>query len=40
LANHKKVILTAKKRELYQKNAEIIKFYRRNPVIACEDLLG
>lgn len=35
-----KDILSTRKLELYQKNAEIIAFYRRNPCIACEDLLG
>lgn len=32
--------LTTRKIELYDKNASIIKFYRRNPVIACEEILG
>ena len=36
----KKVTLSTRKRLLYEKNAEIIAYYRRNPVIACEDLLG
>lgn len=35
-----RVILTKRKRELYESNARIIKFLRRNPVIACELLLG
>lgn len=32
--------LSQRKIELYNKNAEIIKFWRRNPVIACEQILG
>jgi hypothetical protein len=35
-----KDILSSRKKELYAKNAEIIAYYRRNPCIACEDLLG
>lgn len=35
-----KDILSTRKIELYNKNAEIIAYWRRNPVIACEDLLG
>ncbi|GCD10428.1 hypothetical protein [Clostridium tagluense] len=35
-----KNILSSRKLELYEKNADIIAFYRRNPCIACEDLLG
>ena len=35
-----KDILSSRKKEMYEKNAEIIAFYRRNPCIACEDLLG
>lgn len=35
-----KDILSQRKIELYNKNAEIIKFWRRNPVIACEQILG
>lgn len=35
-----KVKLSRRKTELYKKNAEIIKFLRRNPVIAAELLLG
>jgi len=35
-----KSILSKRKIELYSKNAEIIKYWRRNPVIACEDILG
>lgn len=34
------VKLSNRKIELYQKNAEIIKYLRRNPIIACEQLLG
>lgn len=33
-------VLSRRKIELYSKNAEIIKYWRRNPVIACEDILG
>jgi len=32
--------LPRKKQEMYQKNSEIIAYWRRNPVIACEDILG
>jgi len=35
-----KELLSHRKIELYEKNAEIIKFWRRNPVIACEQILG
>ena len=35
-----KNILSKRKFELYTKNAKIIKFLRRNPVLACEVLLG
>lgn len=35
-----KDILSHRKIELYNQNAEIIKFWRRNPVIACEQILG
>ena len=35
-----KDILSTRKIELYLKNSEFIKFLRRNPVIACEILLG
>ena len=35
-----KSILSTMKKEMYQNNSEIIKYYRRNPVIACEELLG
>ena len=35
-----KDILSTRKKEIYTKNANIIAFYRRNPCIACEDLLG
>lgn len=34
------VKLSKRKIEIYEKNAEIVKFLRRNPVIACEQLLG
>lgn len=32
--------LTRRKRELYENNSEILQFWRNNPVIACEDILG
>lgn len=35
-----KELLSSRKIELYEKNAEIIQFWRRNPVIACEQILG
>lgn len=35
-----KIILTAIKRKAYELDAESIAYYRRNPVIAAEDLLG
>lgn len=35
-----KDILSSRKIELYEKNANIIAFWRRNPCIAAEDLLG
>lgn len=35
-----KVKLSRRKTELYKKNAEIIKFLRRNPMIAADLLLG
>lgn len=34
------VIMTAAKRRMYELDAATIAFYRRNPCIACEDLLG
>lgn len=36
----KNVVLTTARRRLYELDARTINFYRRNPVIACEDLLG
>lgn len=36
----KEIKLSTRKIEMYSKNAKIIKFFRRNPVIACEKLLG
>lgn len=33
-------LLSHRKIELYENNANIIKFWRRNPVIACEQILG
>ncbi|MGG1663081.1 terminase [Brevibacillus sp. NRS-1366] len=35
-----KDILSQRKIDLYEKNSKIIKFWRRNPVIACEQILG
>lgn len=35
-----KNILSSRKIDLYEKNSKIIKFWRDNPVIACEHLLG
>ena len=35
-----KTILTTARRRLYELDARTVNFYRRNPVIACEDLLG
>lgn len=35
-----KKLLTTRKIEMYDANAQIIKFWRRNPVIAAEDLFG
>jgi len=35
-----KELLSSRKIEIYDKNAEIIQFWRRNPVIACEQILG
>lgn len=40
MAKRDKKILSSRKIELYKANAEILKFLRRNPVIACEELLG
>lgn len=35
-----KSALSSLKIETYKKDSELIKYWRRNPVIACEDLLG
>lgn len=35
-----RIILTPIKRRIYECDAETIAYYRRNPIIACEDLLG
>ena len=35
-----KILLTPIKKKIYELDAESIAFYRRNPCIACEDLLG
>ena len=40
MAKRSKNILSSRKIELYKANSKIIKFLRRNPVIACEELLG
>jgi hypothetical protein len=34
-----KGILSSRKLELYEKNSGVIAYWRKNPVIACEDLL-
>lgn len=36
----KKAVLTDARRRLFNLDAQTINFYRRNPIIACEDLLG
>lgn len=36
----KQVVLTTARRRLYELDAQTLNYYRRNPVIACEDLLG
>ena len=33
-------MLSTRKKEMYLKDAETIAYLRRNPVIACEELLG
>ena len=38
--NRNKKMLTTRKIEMYDANANIIKFWRRNPIIAAEDLFG
>lgn len=38
MARHK--LISERKRRFYEQDAEIIAFYRRNPCIACEELLG
>ncbi|HKM45897.1 MAG TPA: hypothetical protein VJY12_10630 [Dysgonamonadaceae bacterium] len=35
-----KVKLSTRQTEIYAKNAEIVKFLRRNPIISAEMLLG
>lgn len=37
---NKRIIITEAKRKIYECDAATIAFYRRNPVIAAEDLLG
>ena len=39
-SNKKSIILTGIKRKIYELDAESIAYYRRNPCIASEDLLG
>lgn len=39
-SNKKSIILTEIKRKIYELDAESIAYYRRNPCIASEDLLG
>lgn len=36
----KKAILTTTRRKVFELDAQTINYYRRNPVIACEELLG
>ena len=38
--NKKNAVMTEGRRKICEMNAKIIKYYRRNPCIACEDLLG
>ena len=38
--NKEVIIITEIKRRICELDAESIAFYRRNPCIACEDLLG
>jgi hypothetical protein len=40
MTNRKKATLSSRKIQLYDMNSKIIKFWRRNPCIAAEDLLG
>ena len=40
LQERRQVTLTTRKRKLYEENAKVIKFLRRNPVLACEWVLG
>ena len=40
MSSEQKVRLSTRKKELYESNAETIKFLRRNPIIACEEILG
>lgn len=40
MAKRDKKVLSSRKIELYKANSQILKFLRRNPVIACEELLG
>lgn len=35
-----KMVLSTRKYKLYEQNSKLIKFLRRNPVMACEILLG
>lgn len=36
----KRVVLTTARRRLYNLDARTLNYYRRNPIIACEELLG
>ena len=38
--SQRKIKISKRREEIYRKNAEIISFLRRNPIIACEVLLG
>ncbi|MFC0903855.1 hypothetical protein ACFHWD_04015 [Clostridium sp. MT-14] len=40
MAIRAKATLSSRKIKLYSANSKIIKYWRRNPCIACEDLLG
>ena len=40
MAKRDKSVLSVRRVELYEANSKIIKFFRRNPCIACEVLLG
>lgn len=40
MTRERKVKLSTRRMNTYKKNAEILQFFRRNPVIAAEELLG